>query len=178
MDFDPQQLAASGLEYRCGSDIGYVDPTTIVCSLYDKDNKKIYVFDEFYKRGCQLDEVARAMESMELKRVKIWMDSAEPRTIDYFRKMGFNTVPCIKGADSVRAGIAFLQNMEIIIHPKCENLITEFENFCYLKSKKTGELTEDMDHTFSHGVDGLRYSYSNIYTNKQLKTFDKKLLGL
>ena len=94
-DFNPQTLAASGLEYRCGSDIGYIDPTTIVCSLYDKDNKKIYVFDEFYKRGCQLDEVAKAMEGMELKRVKIWMDAAEPRTIDYFRKMGFNAVPCI-----------------------------------------------------------------------------------
>lgn len=177
-DFNPQTLAASGLEYRCGSDIGYIDPTTIVCSLYDKDNKKIYVFDEFYKRGCQLDEVAKAMEGMELKRVKIWMDAAEPRTIDYFRKMGFNAVPCIKGADSVRAGIAFLQNMEVIIHPKCKNLINEFENFVYLKSKKTGQLTEDTDHEYSHGVDGLRYSYSNIYTNKQLKTIDKKLLGL
>ena len=30
----------------------YIDATTIVCSLFDRENKKIYVFDEFYKSGC------------------------------------------------------------------------------------------------------------------------------
>ena len=51
-EFNPQELAASGLEHRCGADFGFVDPSTIVASLYDKKNGKIYVYNEFYKRGC------------------------------------------------------------------------------------------------------------------------------
>ena len=177
-EFDVMQLAQMGYENRVGSDLGYVDPTTIVCSLYDKDAGRIYIYNEFYKTGCQLDEVAQAMEDMHLGKTKIYMDSAEPRSIEFFRRKGFNTVPCIKGKDSVKARINFLQNLEIIIHPSCQNVIREFENFSYIKDKHTDKLTENMTHEFSHAIDGLGYAYSDIYTNKQLKTMNKALLGL
>jgi len=177
-EFDIQQLIASGFKRRTGSDLGWVDPTTIVDTFYDEAGKRIYVFNEFYATGKQLDEIAEAMKSMELSHQKIYMDAAEPRSIDFFRRKGFNTVPCIKGPDSVEAGISFLQNLEIIVLPKCKNLINELENFSYIKDKKTDKYTEKMDHEFSHAVDGLRYAYSDIYTNRKLKTFDKKLLGI
>lgn len=36
-----------------------------------------------------------------------------------------------------------------------------------------------LTHEFSHAIDGLGYAYSDIYTaNRQIKTFDKALLGL
>lgn len=50
-DFDPLALSSSGLEHRAGADLGFVDPTTIVDTLYDRNNHKIYVFNEFYKSG-------------------------------------------------------------------------------------------------------------------------------
>lgn len=177
-DFDYLELSASGLEHRVGSDFGFVDPSTIVASLWDKDNKIIYVYDEFYKKGCQLDDMYKAMIDMGLRKSKIYMDSAEPRSIDYFRRQGINAVPCIKGRDSVEARIAFLQNHLIIISPKCKNVINEFENFCFLKDKKTGSYSDKMDHTYSHTIDGLGYSYSDIYTKQRLRTLDKSILGL
>ncbi|MBQ0099118.1 MAG: phage terminase large subunit [Firmicutes bacterium] len=51
-EFDEMALASAGLELRVGSDLGFVDATTIVCSLYDKQNATIYIYDEFYKSGC------------------------------------------------------------------------------------------------------------------------------
>jgi phage terminase large subunit len=51
-EFDPMELAASGLEHRSGLDVGFIDPTAVIDSLYDRDNKTIYVFNEFYKSGC------------------------------------------------------------------------------------------------------------------------------
>jgi hypothetical protein len=51
-DFDVNELLNSNFERRCGSDLGYIDPTTIIDSLYDRNNRRIYVFGEFYKRGC------------------------------------------------------------------------------------------------------------------------------
>lgn len=177
-EFDYFKLSQLGYENRIGSDLGYVDPTTIVCSLYDKEHGRVYIYKEFYQRGCQLDDVAKAMTEMKLGKTRIYMDSAEPRSIEYFRRQGFNTIACIKGKDSVKAGISFLQNLEIIIHPSCTNILTEFENFSYIKDKHSEKLTENMTHEFSHAIDGLRYAYSDIYTNKQLKTINKALLGL
>jgi phage terminase large subunit len=89
-------------------DFGYVDATTIIPSLYDRKNKIIYVYDEFYKSGCQLDTIYNEIIKMNLGKTKIWADSAEPRTIDYFKRQGINMVPCIKGPNSVNARIAFL----------------------------------------------------------------------
>lgn len=98
--------------------------------------------------------------------VKVYMDSAEPRSIEYMKSQRFNALPCIKGKDSVKARISFLQNNEIIVHPKCKNLINELENFSYKKDKVTGEYTEDMTHEFSHAIDGLCYMMQLITLGK------------
>lgn len=177
-EFDAMELAASGLEHRAGMDVGFRDPTAVIDTLYDRENKTIYVFNEFYKSGCQLEEMATAIINMELTKTKLYVDSAEPRTITYLRTKGINAVACIKGKDSVKARLMFLQDHLIIVHPSCSNLITELDNFSYIKSKQTGEWTEDTTHEWSHAIDGLSYAYSDIYTNKKLKTLNKTALSL
>lgn len=177
-EFDAMELAASGLEHRCGMDMGWVDPSAVVDTLYDRDNKIIYVFQEFYKSGCQLSELAEALHDMKLNKVKIFVDSAEPRAIQYFKSEGINAAPVQKGKDSVKTGYQFLQDHLIIVHPKCQKLLMELSNFCYIKSKQTGEFTDDTDHTYSHAIDGLRYAYADIYTQTKLKTLNKSVLSL
>ena len=177
-EFDPLELAASGLEHRAGLDIGFIDPTAIIDTLYDKQNKTIYVFNEFYKSGCQLSDIVQAIENMNIKKTKIYCDAADPRAIDYFKRNGVNAAPCIKGKNSVKTGYMFLQDHLIIVSPKCEKFINELENFSYVKSKQTGEYTEDTTHEFSHAIDACRYAYSDIYTKGGFKTLDKSLLGL
>lgn len=177
-EFDPMELAAKGYEHRAGCDMGFIDPSAVVDTLYDRENKTIYVLNEFYKRGCQLSELADAIKDMNLKKTRIFVDSAEPRTIQFFKTEGINAYPCKKGRDSVYAGITFLKDHLIIVHPSCQNLIVELENFSYIKSKQTGEWTEDTTHEWSHAIDSLKYAYSDIYTNTKLKTLNKASLGL
>lgn len=177
-EFDPLALAASGLEHRAGCDLGWIDKTAIIDTLYDRTNKIIYVFNEFYKSGCQLSEIAKAIQDMNLKKTKLFVDAAEPRSIQYFRQEGINAVACAKGKDSVKAGLMFLQDHLIVVHPKCKNFITELENFSYIKSKQTGEWTEETTHEWSHAIDACRYGYSEIYTQTKLKTFNKSALSL
>lgn len=177
-EFDPMEFAAQGLEHRAGCDLGFIDKTAVIDSLYDRKNKTIYVFNEFYKSGCQLSEIVTAIKEMNLQKTKLYVDSAEPRSIQFFKQEGINAVGANKGKDSVKAGIMFLQDHYIVVHPKCTNFIMELENFCYKKSKLTGEYTEEMDHTYSHSIDAARYAYSDIYTNTKLKTLDKSILGL
>ena len=178
-EFDYMELAKQlGIEHRTGMDLGWVDKTAIIDSLYDKKNKTIYVFNEFYKSGQLISDIVKAIEYMNLKKSKIMVDAAEPRTIQTLRNNGINAYPSIKGQDSVKAGIMFLQDNKIIVHPSCKSFITELENFSYIKSKQTGEYTEETTHEWSHAIDALRYSYSDIYQNKQLKTMNKSMLGL
>lgn len=176
--FDAMALAAAGLEHRAGMDLGWIDKSAIIDTLYDKANHTIYVFNEFYKSGCQPSELAAAIKDMNLAKSKIKVDAAEPRTIQFFRNEGINAEGAAKGKDSVKAGLMFLQDNLIIVHPKCQNFITELENFSYIKSKQTGEWTEDTTHEWSHAIDACRYAYSDIYTNKQLKTLSKTSLSL
>lgn len=177
-EFEPLELAAKGYEHRVGMDIGWIDKTAVLDTLYDRANRTIYVFNEFYKSGCQLTEIASAIGDMQIGKTRIYVDSAEPRSIQFLRNQGINAVPCSKGKDSVKAGIMFLQDNKIIVHPRCSNLIMELENFSYIKSKVTGEYTEDTTHEYSHAIDGLKYAYSDIYTNTKLKTLNKLNLGL
>ena len=177
-EFSPMELANLGYEHRAGMDLGWIDKSAIIDSLYDRQNKTIYVFNEFYKSGCQLSELAQAIKDMKLTKTKLYVDSAEARSIAYFKQEGINAYPCAKGSGSVKAGLMFLQDHLIVVHPSCQNFITELENFSYIKSKQTGEYTEDTTHEWSHAIDACRYAYSDIYTSKKLKTLDKSALGL
>lgn len=177
-EFDAIELAASGLEHRCGMDLGWIDPSSVINTLYDRDNKTIYVFEEFYQSGCQLEQIVSAIGKMNIGKTRLYVDAAEPRTIQYLRNNGVNAEACKKGGDSVKAGLMFLQDNLIVVHPSCQNFITELENFSYIKSKVTGEYTEDTTHEWSHAIDACRYAYSDIYTNKKLKTLNKDLLSL
>ena len=177
-EFDAMALAALGYEHRAGCDLGWVDASAVVDTLYDRENKTIYVFNEFYRSGCQLSELAAAIFDMKLNRTKLYVDSAEPRSIQFFKNEGINAYPCAKGRDSVKAGYQFLQDNKIIVHPSCENLIRELNNFSYIKSKITGQWTDETTPEFSHAISGLRYAYSDIFTNTKLKTLSKSSLSL
>lgn len=178
-EFDALHLASNGFECRYGIDMGWVDKTAAIFSLYDKENRTIYVFKEYYKSGSQLNEIAAALRDMGIGKTRIYVDAAEPRTIQYFRNEGINAAACSKGKNSTKEGYMFLQDNLIIVHPSCKNIVNEFENLCYAKSKLTGEYTDEFEnHAYTHACDGLRYAYSDIYTNTKLKTMNKTAFSL
>jgi phage terminase large subunit len=115
---------------------------------------------------------------MNLTKTKIYVDSAEARAIAYFKNERIRAEACTKGKGSVKAGLMFLQDHLIVVHPRCINFKMELENFSYIKSKQTGEWTEDTTHEYSHSIDACRYAYCDIYTNTKLRTINKAVLGL
>lgn len=181
-DFDPVELIKKlgPSAHRAGLDEGFVDPTAAVDSIYDEESKVIYVFNEMYGVGMTLDEIYDNLVSMGLKRVKIQCDSADPRLVDFLRRKGLYAVPCVKGQNSVKARIAFLQNNKIVVKTGCcPNLVKELSNFSYEKDRKTGKYVDDKyTHEWSHAIDALGYAYSDIYTKSKLRTLDKSILGI
>lgn len=116
-------------------------------SLYGQANKTIYIVKECYGSGWQLDEFADHIRSMGIpKHLPIYFDNADPRAVDFMRKEGFNAKPCLKGKDSVKSRILFLQNHHIVISPECVHIKEDFANLSYIKDKRTDKYTEEMTH--------------------------------
>ena len=85
--------------------------------------------------------------------------------------------PSVKGPDSVVHGIQKLQNYEIIVHPNCSGLITEFENYSWSKNKDGEYVNKPID-AWNHYIDSLRYSLQAVDNSKKLKTMSKASLSL
>lgn len=163
-----------------GLDFGFVnDISALVASIIDDTNKRIYIFREWGDTNKTNEELAVIITSLGFAKSTIIADCAEQKSIEELRRKGISRVrACSKGKDSIIHGIQQLQQYDIIVHPNCEGVITELENYSWQKDKKTNEYINKPIDTFNHYLDALRYSIQIKNTNKQLKTINKMALNL
>ena len=142
-----------------GLDFGYTnDPTALFCGLLDKVNKKIYVFDEIYEKGLSNAAIYQRVNDKGFSKELITADCAEPKSIDELRSLGLRRITAAKkGKDSIMNGIQFIQDYEIIIHPKCVNFLTEISNYTWDKDKFGNAINKPVD-GFNHLMDAMRYA--------------------
>ena len=162
-----------------GLDFGYTnDPTALFCGLLDLENYKIYVFDELYEKGLSNKNIYKEIEKMEYRKERIIADSAEPKSIDELKDLGLYRIsPAKKGKDSILNGVQFIQNFEIIVHPRCVNFMTEITNYQWAKDKFNKAINEPID-DFNHLMDAMRYAVEPYIRNRKLRTINKKILGV
>lgn len=141
-----------------GLDFGYsVDPTAFVVAYIDQEEKKIYIYDEMYETKMLNTQIYQKILEMGYGKDRIIADSAEPKSIDELKGLGLRRIePAKKGRDSINNGIQFIQNFEIIIHPRCVNFITEIGNYTWEKDKFGNSVNKPID-DFNHCLDALRY---------------------
>lgn len=175
-DFDHTKLQG---ELLIGLDFGFVNDTSaLVASILDEEAKKIYVFQEWGAKGKTNQELAKVIKSLGFSKSVIIADSAEKKSIEEIKRDGITRIrESTKGKDSVIHGVQMLQNYEIIVHPNCTELVTEFENYSWKKDKNTGLYINEPIDAFNHYIDALRYSLQCVKTNK-LKSMNKAALGL
>lgn len=150
-----------------GLDFGYTnDPTAFFCGLLDKDNKQLFVFDEMYEKGMSNKRIAETIQAMGYGKERITADSAEPKSIDELKSLGLRTRAAKKGRDSIQNGIQWIQDLEIFIHPKCVNFLTEISNYTWDKDKFGSKLNVPID-DFNHIMDAMRYALEQHITNKR-----------
>mgnify|MGYP004553658935 CR=1 FL=1 len=150
-----------------GLDFGYTnDPTAFFCGLLDKENKRLYVFDEMYQKGMSNKRIAEEIRAMGYGKERITADSAEPKSIDELKSLGLRAYAAQKGKDSVQNGVQWIQDLEIIIHPRCVNFLTEISNYTWDKDKFGNKLNAPID-DFNHLMDAMRYGLEqHIVGNK------------
>lgn len=161
-----------------GLDFGYTnDPTALVFTVVNEQEKRIYIYDEWGGTGYLNDEIGQKLLEFGLGKSTIIADSAEQKSIDEIKRMGVRRIlPAKKGPDSILQGIQRVQQYEIIVHPKCKHTIEELQNYAWTKDKATNEYINKPIDKFNHYLDALRYSMQCIDDRPKLQTMDKSML--
>lgn len=165
-------------EYKMfsGLDFGFTnDPTAFIVGFIDKESKVIYIWDELYKKGLTNNDIRNEIVDMGYQKLKIVADSAEPKSIEELKALGLKVFPAKKGKDSIKAGIQYIQNFRILIHPRCVNFITEINNYSWAKDRFGKPTNEPVD-DFNHLQDALRYAVLNQMPKNSWQFSYRKLL--
>lgn len=152
-----------------GLDFGYTnDPTAFFVGFLDIENKRLYVWDEMYEKGMSNKAINNKIVAMGYSKERITADSAEPKSIDELKGLGLRIKGAKKGKDSIVNGIQWIQDLEIVIHPRCTNFLTEISNYTWDEDRFGNKLNKPID-DFNHLMDAMRYALEdNIIGNKWL----------
>lgn len=165
----PENVVFSdNLKSGFGLDFGYTnDPSAFFVGFVDLEHKKIYVYDEFYEKGLSNKRIYDKILSMGYVKEKIIADSAEPKSIDEIKTLGVRRIHgAKKGRDSINNGIQWIQDFEIIIHPRCVNFTTEISNYTWAFDKFGKKLNVPID-DFNHLMDAMRYGLEEYITGNK-----------
>lgn len=164
-EFDYRVIAKQkGYKAVFGLDFGYThDPSALVCALVSKEEKKIYIFDEHYEHGMLNDDIAAMLKEKGYSKERIIADTSEPKSIAEIRGYGIGRIKAAeKGADSIKAGIQYIKQYEIIVHKyKCPNVSIELSSYVW-EQNKAGKFTKKPVDDFNHAMDALRYAMEQI----------------
>lgn len=155
-----------------GIDFGYTnDPAAVFIGFIDTEHKTLYVWDEIYKKGLSNKKLYEEIESSHYQKKSFTADCAEPKSIDELRGYGLRVEKSQKGKDSITHGIQYIQDFEIIIHPRCVNFITEIGNYTWDEDRLGNKINRPID-DFNHLMDAMRYAVEKYaFGRVKLRTF-------
>ena len=166
-----------------GLDYGYTnDPTAFVAFMVNNRDKKIYIYDEFYRTRMLNCDIANEIKRRGYSKERIRADCAEPKSNDDLRRMGISRImPSVKGRDSVLNGIAQISEYEILVHPSCVNMIRELSSYVYDEhSRENGYIMpKDSD---NHLCDALRYAFCDVkffkdFRHQNTQSYQSEITG-
>lgn len=173
-EFDLKQI--KNCKTVAGLDFGYTnDPSALFIGFIDTLNKNIYVWDEMYEKGLSNREIKETIEKMGYLKERITADSAEPKSIDELNYLGLRVKGAKKGKDSILNGIQFIQDYNIIIHPRCVNFITEISNYSWDEDKFGNKLNKPID-DFNHLMDAMRYAIEDYIIGNQMQISNFRII--
>lgn len=174
-----QQYIYQGLDFGFSS-----DPFCFVRLSYDRKTDTIYFLDEIYRKGCSNKEIADRIielgyDKSEMRHISpVWgtvtqdrqpviCDCAEPKSIADLCDCGLKAVACHKEPGCVQYRIRWLQHRKIVIDPsRTPESAREFQNYCYVVDRKTGEVTSELPDRDNHSIDSCAYALNNLIYRK------------
>ena len=155
-----------------GMDFGFTnDPTA--CVLVYRYNGELIIDELLYHKGYTNQDIGQFFTQAGInKTVPIIADSAEPKSIEELRRMGWRIEGANKGKDSILNGIDILKRFRFNVTKRSSNLIKELN--AYKWKEKDGNATNVPIDSFNHGMDALRYLALNKLAEKNIGKYGIK----
>ena len=167
-EFNLDKVRTSATTSVFGLDFGYTnDPSALFCGILDVKAKKLWVFDEMYEKALSNRDIYNRITDMGFVKEQIIADCAEPKSIDELKYYGIRRIQgAKKGKDSINNGIQWIQELEIIVHPRCVNFLTEISNYQWDSDKFGNKVNKPID-CFNHLMDAMRYALEKYITGNK-----------
>lgn len=147
----------------------YPDPFQWVKMHYDAARLTLYIYDSYRTTKKSNRETWETLQNDKgvTESDLITADSAEPKSVSDYREYGSLCRGAIKGPDSVRYGIKWLQSLKaIVIDPvRCPDVAQEFEHYEYEKDAD-GNVISGYPDCNNHSIDATRYAMERVYKRK------------
>ena len=167
-EFNIDDVRTSATTSVFGLDFGYTnDPSALFCGILDVKAKKLWVFDEMYEKALSNKDIYNNIVNMGFVKEQIIADCAEPKSIDELKYYGIRRIQgAKKGKDSINNGIQWIQELDIIVHPRCVNFLTEISNYQWDSDKFGNKVNKPID-CFNHLMDAMRYALEKYITGNK-----------
>lgn len=157
---DDAKLIAYGLDW------GFTNDETGLVGVWEQGGE-LWVKEFLYETRLTNTDIANKLREFGLTRNQLIIaDSAEPKSIEDLKRMGFYIQPSLKGQDSIRASIEILHRYKINVTSDSTNLIKELRAYVW-ETSRTGELQSKPIDSMNHLIDPIRYVALNKLALKQ-----------
>ncbi|MBB6108956.1 phage terminase large subunit [Mucilaginibacter lappiensis] len=147
---DDARLIAAGLDF------GFTNDQT-GCLLVYRQNGELWVNELFYETGLTNADIADRLKACGVsKGTEIIADSAEPKSIEDLKRMGWYITGAKKGADSIKNSIDILKRYKINITRNSVNLRNELNRYKWRIDQSGKTINQPVD-KWNHLIDPLRY---------------------
>ncbi|WP_345948265.1 terminase large subunit [Mucilaginibacter sp. PAMB04274] len=139
-----------------GLDFGFTNDETGLIEVY-LANGELWINEWLYKTGLTNSDISKHMQAMGISKItEIVADSAEPKSIEELRRLGWNIVAARKGPDSIKSSIDILRRYRINVTRSSVNLQHELGRYQWRVDINGRSLNEPTD-SWNHLIDPLRY---------------------
>ena len=155
-----------------GLDFGFTnDPTARVQVVADSRKKILYVRERCYRTHMQNKHIIQDLQDDGVsRRVEIYADCAEPKSIADIQDAGYNIIACDKDApvksDKLKFQLQWMQGWKLYVTKDSLNLIEELRNYTWAKDKDGTLLNQPID------------KYNHCFTGDTLVMTDKGLVRI
>ena len=154
-----------------GIDWGFaMDPLAYIRVHYDPKKLDLYIFSEYgtvaTRNQVVFDILYKEKKLLNMDEL-VTADSAEPKSIADFKAYGAYIRGALKGPDSVRYGIKWLQGLNHIYidRRRCPRAYKEFTHYEYCQDKD-GNFISDYPDEDNHWIDACRYAMERFYNRR------------
>ncbi|HTK21831.1 MAG TPA: terminase large subunit [Mucilaginibacter sp.] len=148
----PQDARLIGL----GLDFGFTNDETGCIEVY-RYNGELWINELIYETSLTNLDISNRLIDLEIsKRTEIIADSAEPKSIEELRRLGWYITGVKKGADSIKNSIDILKRYKLNITRSSVNLREELNRYKWRTDRSGRTINEPVDR-FNHLIDPLRY---------------------